>query len=37
MTILTNGHQWKFSEFLENKNYSFNNQANSQFTIRKRD
>ena len=26
MTILTNGHQWKFSEFLENKNYSFNNQ-----------
>ena len=23
MTILSNGHQWKFSEFLENKNYSF--------------
>ena len=26
MTILTNGHQWKFTEFLENKNYFFNNQ-----------
>jgi diaminopropionate ammonia-lyase len=26
MTILTNGHQWKFTKFLENKNYSFNNQ-----------
>ena len=24
MTILSNGHQWKFSEFLNNKNYSFN-------------
>jgi len=24
MTILSNGHQWKFSEFLENKYYSFN-------------
>ena len=24
MTILTNGHQWKYSEFIENKNYSFN-------------
>ena len=24
MTILSNGHQWKFSEFLDNKNYSFN-------------
>ena len=24
MAILSNGHQWKFSEFLENKNYSFN-------------
>ena len=23
MTILSNGHQWKYSEFLENKNYSF--------------
>ena len=23
MTILSNGHQWKFSEFLNNKNYSF--------------
>ena len=23
MTILTNGHQWKYSEFLDNKNYSF--------------
>jgi len=23
MTILSNGHQWKFSEFLDNKNYSF--------------
>ena len=23
MTILTNGHQWKYSEFIENKNYSF--------------
>ena len=23
MTTLTNGHQWKFSEFLDNKNYSF--------------
>ena len=23
MTILSNGHQWKFSEFLENNNYSF--------------
>ena len=23
MTILTNGHQWKYSEFTENKNYSF--------------
>ena len=26
MTILTNGHQWKFTEFLDNKNYSFNKQ-----------
>ncbi len=24
MTILSNGHQWKFSEFLDNKNYLFN-------------
>ena len=24
MAILSNGHQWKFSEFIENKNYSFN-------------
>jgi diaminopropionate ammonia-lyase len=24
MTILSNGHQWKFSEFIDNKNYSFN-------------
>jgi len=24
MTILSNGHQWKFSEFIENKNYQFN-------------
>ena len=24
MTILSNGHQWKFSKFLNNKNYSFN-------------
>ena len=24
MTILSNGHQWKYSEFLDNKNYSFN-------------
>jgi len=24
MTILSNGHQWKFSEFIENKNYKFN-------------
>ena len=24
MTILSNGHQWKYSEFTENKNYSFN-------------
>ena len=23
MTILTNGHQWKYSEFINNKNYSF--------------
>ena len=23
MAILTNGHQWKYSEFIENKNYSF--------------
>ena len=23
MTTLSNGHQWKFSEFLDNKNYSF--------------
>ena len=23
MTILTNGHQWKYSKFIENKNYSF--------------
>ena len=23
MTILSNGHQWKFTEFLDNKNYSF--------------
>ena len=23
MTILSNGHQWKFSEFLDNKDYSF--------------
>ena len=26
MTILSNGHQWKFSKFLDNKNYSFNKQ-----------
>ena len=26
MTILSNGHQWKFSEFLNNKNYSFDKQ-----------
>ena len=24
MTILSNGHQWKYSEFIDNKNYSFN-------------
>ncbi len=24
MTILSNGHQWKYSEFIYNKNYSFN-------------
>ena len=24
MTILSNGHQWKYSEFISNKNYSFN-------------
>ena len=24
MTILSNGHMWKHSEFIENKNYSFN-------------
>ncbi|MBD1139635.1 pyridoxal-phosphate dependent enzyme, partial [Pelagibacterales bacterium SAG-MED46] len=24
MRILSNGHQWKFSKFLDNKNYSFN-------------
>ena len=24
MTILSNGHQWKFTEFIDNKNYSFN-------------
>ena len=24
MTILSNGHLWKYSEFLENKNFSFN-------------
>ncbi|MDC1178008.1 diaminopropionate ammonia-lyase [Candidatus Pelagibacter sp.] len=23
MSILSNGHQWKFSEFIDNKNYSF--------------
>ena len=23
MAILSNGHQWKYSEFLDNKNYSF--------------
>jgi len=23
MAILSNGHQWKFSEFIDNKNYSF--------------
>ena len=23
MTILSNGHLWKYSEFLKNKNYSF--------------
>ena len=26
MTILSNGHQWKFSEFLNNKDYSFDKQ-----------
>ena len=26
MAILSNGHQWKFSEFIDNKNYSFNKQ-----------
>ena len=24
MTILSNGHQWKYSEFIENKNFNFN-------------
>ena len=24
MTILSNGHLWKYSEFIENTNYSFN-------------
>ena len=24
MTILSNGHLWNYSEFIENKNYSFN-------------
>ena len=24
MTILSNGHQWKYSEFIDNKNYLFN-------------
>ena len=24
MTILSNGHQWKYSEFIDNRNYSFN-------------
>ena len=24
MTILSNGHQWKYSDFIDNKNYSFN-------------
>ena len=24
MKILSNGHQWKYSEFTENKKYSFN-------------
>ena len=24
MTILSNGHQWKYSEFTDNNNYSFN-------------
>ena len=24
MTILSNGHQWKYSEFIDNQNYSFN-------------
>ena len=24
MTILSNGHQWKYSEFTDNSNYSFN-------------
>jgi len=24
MTVLYNGHQWKYSEFIDNKNYSFN-------------
>ena len=23
MTILSNGHQWKYSEFTDNANYSF--------------
>ena len=23
MTILSNGHFWKYSEFIKNKNYSF--------------
>ena len=23
MTILSNGHQWKYSEFIDNKNFSF--------------
>ena len=24
MTILSNGHLWKYTQFIENKNYSFN-------------
>ena len=26
MTILSNGHQWKYSEFIDNKNYSFDKE-----------
>ena len=35
MTILSNGHLWKYSEFTENSNYSFNKDKILNFLSKK--